>query len=302
MAVRGDGMKDLIITICTDTRKVKFNRGFIGFNGENLQGNIVVDFKDIGDFVDGTAVFEVEQKGKPYAIAMDKDETNKIYSVPIKSSLLKYACSLKCQVVITQQATEHGNPIFKSEIFNIPCYGAINAIDEIPDEYPVIGLPKVTSADAGKVLTVDENGNWVAEETSSTEDAIPATEKGVAGGVATLGDDGKIPEEQLPEIGGGGTTLTLFTATGTNNDLKLFDAICKNAKNVSQIWSTYWSLPLSFYIRNGFVYVECNHMSYSSTQALCKLVFNFSVIHTSNYKAMYNALFTINGNGEIAYL
>jgi len=136
MAVKGGTMKDLIITIDCDSRKVNFNRDFIGLTGENLQGNIVVDFTNKADFVDGEAMLEVEQNGKPYSIKMTKDDTNKVYTLPIKSSLLRYACTMKCQVVITQEETADGTPTFKTVIFNLPCYEAINATEIIPDQYP----------------------------------------------------------------------------------------------------------------------------------------------------------------------
>lgn len=129
-------MKDLIITINADNRKVKLNRDFVGLNGENLQGNIVVDFTDKADFIDGTASLEVEQNGEKYSIAMTKDTTNKIYTLPIKTSLLRYACTMKCQVTIAQAETADGIPVFKCEVFNLPCYEAINAVGSIPEQYP----------------------------------------------------------------------------------------------------------------------------------------------------------------------
>ncbi len=129
-------MKDLIITICRDTRKIKLNRGFIGLNGENLQGNIIVDFTDKAEFVDGTAYFEVVQNGKPYFLLMERDGENKAYKLPIKSSLLAYACELGCQVVIRQEETADGIPVFKSEEFKLPCPKAINATETIPEQYP----------------------------------------------------------------------------------------------------------------------------------------------------------------------
>jgi hypothetical protein len=166
MVVKGGTMKDLIITINADTRKVKFNRDFIGLNGENLQGNIVVDFENKADFVDGSASFEVEQNGNKYTIGMTKDATNKVYTVPIKSSLLKYACTMKCQVAITQGETAEGIPVFKCEIFNLPCYEAINAIENIPEQYPswceqvearLADLEKGTGGTGGSSITVDSS-------------------------------------------------------------------------------------------------------------------------------------------------
>ena len=127
---------DLIITICRGTRKVKLNKGLIGLNGENLQGNIIVDFTDKSEFVEGTASFEVVQKGERYTLNMTADGRNKVYKLPIKASLLRYACDLTCQVVITQAGTADGVPIFKSETFKLVCLEAVNATSTIPDEYP----------------------------------------------------------------------------------------------------------------------------------------------------------------------
>lgn len=131
-------MKDLIITVDCDTRKVKFNREFIGLTGENLQGNIVVDFSDKADFLDGMACFEVERNGEKYIIPMEQNYSEKTYSVPIKSSLLASACEMKCQVVITQAETPTGIPVFKSEIFNLPSKEAINAEETIPEQYDTL--------------------------------------------------------------------------------------------------------------------------------------------------------------------
>lgn len=131
-------MRDLIITICADTRKVKFNRDFIGISGENLQGKIIVEFSNKADFQDGEARFEVEQKGKKYIINMTRNNIDKTYELPILSSLLSYSCDLKCQITITSQNSYGGNgvSVFKSEIFLLPCCEAVNATESIPEQYP----------------------------------------------------------------------------------------------------------------------------------------------------------------------
>ena len=136
--VLGGKMKDLIITICADTRKVKFNRDFIGISGENLQGKIIVEFSNKADFQNGEARFEVEQKGKKYIINMTLNNIDKTYELPILSSLLSYSCDLKCQITITSQNSDGGNgvPVFKSEIFLLPCREAVNATESIPEQYP----------------------------------------------------------------------------------------------------------------------------------------------------------------------
>ena len=56
----------------------------------------------------------------------------------------------------------------------------------------------------GQVVGFDAEGNPVAQDkpsyTANDVGAIPASEKGTAGGVATLGADGKVPTGQLPAM------------------------------------------------------------------------------------------------------
>jgi hypothetical protein len=144
-------MNDLIITVDRDTRKVKLNRGFIGLNGENLQGNIIVDFTDKADFIDGVAFLEVDRKGDKRFIEMEQDAENKAYKLPIKESLLKYACAMKCQVTISQSSDSGETPKFRTEIFEVSCLEAINATEQIPDDYP-----KVWSEQVNETLTEHE--------------------------------------------------------------------------------------------------------------------------------------------------
>lgn len=187
-------MKDLVITICRDTRKIKYNRGFIGLTGENLQGNIIVDFENKSDFIDGNARLEVVQQGTPYFLELTKNAEDKTYSLPIKSSLLSKDCSIDCQVVIQQAETETGEiPIFKTLIFKMPCHTSINATETIPEQYPSWydhvnakiteleeeekkgGLPEVTKENVGEVLTVDENGQWKPAEIKIPESGSTIT-------------------------------------------------------------------------------------------------------------------------------
>lgn len=169
-------MNDLIVTICRDTRKVKLNRGFIGLNGENLQGNIIVDFTDKAEFVEGTAFFELVQNGEKYRLEMAIDGVNKVYKLPIKSSLLRYACSLPCQVVITQAETADGVPIFKSDTFEVPCLKAINATETIPDQYPTwVALTdtKITALENDMAKLKEDAEEWVF----TLEDGTTVTKK-----------------------------------------------------------------------------------------------------------------------------
>ena len=71
---------------------------------------------------------------------------------------------------------------------------------------------KLTGAQ-GQIVGFGPDGKAVAQDkptyAASEVGAIPTTEKGAASGVATLGADGKVPTEQLPEI----SSVKTFTAT-----------------------------------------------------------------------------------------
>lgn len=62
-------------------------------------------------------------------------------------------------------------------------------------------IPADEKGTAGGVATLGEDGKVPESQlpAASSGGGIPESEKGVAGGVATLGEDGKVPEAQLPE-------------------------------------------------------------------------------------------------------
>ena len=109
----------------------------------------------------------------------------------------------------------------QSEIdrINSNVQSALNAVADtgvsVPEGANSDNLPAAVSALAnekqdkltgtqGQVVGFDAEGNPVAQDkpsyTANDVGAIPASEKGTAGGVATLGDDGKVPTGQLPAM------------------------------------------------------------------------------------------------------
>lgn len=177
-------MKDLIITINVNTRKASTSKGFVGINGEHLNGNIVVDF--IGEFIDGAGFLEIDNGENKYIIGMTKDGEH--YSVPIRSSLLTKTTKLKLQfrahIAIDQDTTR----IFKSEIIELPVLEAINAVSTIPDDYPAVWVSSIGGATGditlGDGLTIENNvlratGGVILESTVSTSQTNGATNSAI---------------------------------------------------------------------------------------------------------------------------
>lgn len=97
-------------------------------------------------------------------------------------------------------------------------------------------IPTFTSEQANqylKVTWVDSVNKGLATWSAITPasiGAIPTTEKGAASGVATLGADGKVPTEQLPEMSGGlqmeefkNVTVSLAQTSAITSNFRLLD-------------------------------------------------------------------------------
>lgn len=124
--------RDFNIHITAATRKVAFDEGFLGVSGENLQGNIIVDFTDI--FVDGEARLELRQGSTAFHTNMEK--VGNKYILPILSSLLTIPGIAFMQIVISQEQQGEEVPVFKTDLFDVPVLEALNAEGEPPEEYP----------------------------------------------------------------------------------------------------------------------------------------------------------------------
>lgn len=127
----------------------------------------------------------------------------------------------------------------QSEIdrINSNVQSALNAVADtgvsVPEGANSDNLPVAVSALAnekqdkltgtqGQVVGFDAEGRPVAQDkpsyTANDVSAVPAEEKGAPEGVATLGADGKVPTEQLPEISSVKTFTTTIGTTWTENE------------------------------------------------------------------------------------
>ena len=122
--------KDILIKLNSKNGRVEILTTRLGINGENLQGNIVMEFID--EFIDGTAVLELKRNEEKYYLVMNK-ENNK-YTLPILSSLLTETCVINFQLRITV-GTGENVPVWKSNIFYLKVGEAINSTTTIPEEY-----------------------------------------------------------------------------------------------------------------------------------------------------------------------
>lgn len=187
-------MRNINILINED-HSVSFENDYAGLNRENLQGNIVFNFKN---FVDGEARAEVIIDGTDGYIMLDK--VGETYSMPIKSSLLT-SDFIIMQLVIDEPGEEY--PVWKSEAFTLKVGYSINATSTIPEDYPGwveilnelrteteeaiakaenVNISSEQLTDGVKVITTNQDG----EQTITIVPQGPQGEPGVPGAVKFL--------------------------------------------------------------------------------------------------------------------
>lgn len=125
--------KNIIITVDARSNVVKVNTEIIGAIGENMQGLFIVEFCE-SEFISGSCWLEIESAGEKGYIELT--QSGQTYVAPIKSGITKYRGTIEAQIRITQAAVGEEIPIFKSDKFNLNTLASINALEEIPDEYP----------------------------------------------------------------------------------------------------------------------------------------------------------------------
>lgn len=189
-------MRDINILI-NDDHTVSFDNDYAGLNRENLQGNIVFNFKN---FVDGEARAEVIVDNQEGYILLNK--VGQTYTMPILSSLLT-GDFIIMQLVITQPTIDESIPVWKSETFTLKVGFSINADSTIPEEYPSwidkleemasevdeaiekagkVNISSEQLTDGVKVITTNQDG----EETITIVPQGPQGEPGVPGAVKTI--------------------------------------------------------------------------------------------------------------------
>lgn len=126
--------KNIVITIDAKSNAISVNSRTIGAVGENLQGQFIVEFKGT-DYIQGACWLEINAGGEKMYVELSP--TGKTYVAPIKSGITKYKGRIEAQVRITSPGSADGDaPIYKSGIFELNTLDSINALNEIPDEYP----------------------------------------------------------------------------------------------------------------------------------------------------------------------
>lgn len=127
--------KDIIVSVNAADGSVYTNARSLGINGENLGGQIIVEFFN-GEFVNGAARLDIQRGNETGYVEMTKDAETKTYRLEIKTSLLAVVGIIKMQVNITQTKKGEEAPVFKSKVFELNVEESIETSAVIPEEYP----------------------------------------------------------------------------------------------------------------------------------------------------------------------
>ena len=123
-------INDLQVIVNKKTRFVDLPRSFIGNDGENIEAKLTFTFED--EFVNGQARLEYELDGEKKYIVLEKNGES--YFTFVKNVLTKEG-NVNMQLVIDENETNDGVPVFKSNLFYFYCGKSLNAVEEAPDSY-----------------------------------------------------------------------------------------------------------------------------------------------------------------------
>lgn len=127
--------KDIIVSVNAADGSVYTNARSLGINGENLGGQIIVEFFN-GEFISGAARLDIQRGNETGYVEMTKNADTKTYRLEIKTSLLAVVGIIKMQVNITQTKKGEEAPVFKSKVFELNVEESIETSAVIPEEYP----------------------------------------------------------------------------------------------------------------------------------------------------------------------
>lgn len=171
-------------------KKASIGDGNLGISGENEQERLIFLFED--EFVDGTCFLELEfPNGQKNAIELEKDETNKSYSLTVKNSLLRYVGTIDMQLKIIQKTA-----VWKSKTFKMVVENAINAVESIEDEYLDFGSwVKIRMQELEEAIEQFKNNSDSNEgkDFTETDPTVPAWAKEPTKPNYTAGEVGALP-------------------------------------------------------------------------------------------------------------
>lgn len=217
------------IYIETESRNVYPERDMLGISGENkfetLQFNL-------DKFIDGQALIRVERKETSgtakYEIAVEKGDN--CYTLEVLSSLLAYKGTIKLQLVIMQENLE----VFKSKYFNMKVLEAIEAGEEIPEQYPT--WQQLASQ---KIIEIDSK---LEEVTALEEDLEDKVQSGYfKGDKGDTGDPGKSAYEVWLDEGNVGTEEDFLESLKGENGTDGRDAVDGQDGHTPVKGTDYWT-------------------------------------------------------------
>lgn len=184
--------KDITVYVNSKTSMVDLHSSRLGISGENLQGNLIVKFDD--EFVNGTAILEIQRNNEKYYLVMQRNDNN-YYYLPIRNSLLSKATTIMMQIRITEGTDDESIPVWKSNKFYLKVEEAIDAEIFIPEEYDE--WIDIANAKLNEIDNIDIDVNKVGNTATVSITKKDGTEKNVPIYDGLKGQDGVDGEDGI---------------------------------------------------------------------------------------------------------